>query len=397
MKNIEEQLNNLQKTVMNTEEKGAVRGAVVSYMKENPQKTNSFVRNSGDSRLQYRTSNFNNRLITKTRMTIAIIIALLLGGGTSFAAENALPGDVLYPIKVYVNENVQELAAVSDRAEAKVQAKLAERRLEETEKLAAEGRLSTEISADLKLRFEEHAEKSKERRSKVEDGDDAEEAAEINSDIEVSLKMHQKLLEDIGDGDQKTEDLVKDILEGVRHHLKETGEKRASMEERAFTGEGSDAKTAVEGAMKAAQNKIDEVAKFLEAKKATLSVHVMEGARAHLKEANAAMAEGKAKMAVPAYRDAFSLFKKAAREAQEAKIFAATANDLKLEIKGLGDIRIEMEDEREVEKTEDKKGEMDGKDESRIETEIKVETNGEVEVGDDGVSAHGDSQINLGL
>jgi hypothetical protein len=393
MKNIEEQLNNLQKTVMNTEEKGAVRGAVVSYMQENP----LIVRNQEDSRLQYRTSNFNNRLITKTRMTIAIIIALLLGGGTSFAAEGALPGDVLYPIKVYVNENAQELAAVSDKAEAKVQAKLAERRLEEAEKLAVEGRLNAETSADLKLRFEEHAEKSKEHRSKVEDGDDAEEAAEINSDIEVSLKMHQKLLEDIGGGDQRTEDLVKGILEVVRHHLKETGEKRASMEERAFTGEGPDAKTAVEGAMTAAQNKIDEVVKFLEAKKATLSVHVMEGAQAHLKEANAAMAEGKAKMAVPAYKDAFALFKKAAREAQEAKIFAATAGELKVERKDSGEVRIEAEGERKSEKIEDRNDEASDKNEDYTGTEVKTEANGEVEVDDDGVSVDGDTKIRIGL
>src|SRR5947209_4376108 len=32
-------------------------------------------------------------------MPVIIIIALLLGGSSSFAAEHALPGDVLYPVK----------------------------------------------------------------------------------------------------------------------------------------------------------------------------------------------------------------------------------------------------------------------------------------------------------
>lgn len=33
-------------------------------------------------------------------MQIALLIALLLGGGTSIAAQNALPGDMLYSVKV---------------------------------------------------------------------------------------------------------------------------------------------------------------------------------------------------------------------------------------------------------------------------------------------------------
>jgi hypothetical protein len=390
MKTIEEQLNMLQKTVMNTEEKGAVRGALLSYMQENP----AVVRKPEDSRLQYRTSNVNNSLINKKNMTLAIIVALLLGGGTSFAAENSLPGDVLYPIKIHVNENVQELVAVSDEAEAKVQAKLAERRLEEVEKLAADGKLTAETSADLRLRFEEHAEKSKEHRGKVEEGEDEDAAEDINSDIEVSLRMHQNLLEDIGGASVETEGLVRGILEGVKHHLKETGEKRASMEERAFTGEGADAKTAVEGVMKSAQNKIDEVMKFLEAKKDTLSAHVLLGAQAHLKEANAAMAEGKAKMVVPAYKDAFALFKKAAREAQEAKIFATTAGELKIKFKDNSEVRPEVGHDDKIEKTEDGDGD---KNEDRSGTEIKVEASGDVEVDDVGVSLDNDTNVHVGL
>lgn len=389
MKNIEEQLNMLQKTTMNAEEKGVIRGAVFSYMQENP----VVVRNSGDSRLQYRTSNINNnRLINKKTMTIAIIIALLLGGGTSFAAENALPGDVLYPIKIHVNENVQELAAVSDEAEAKVQAHLAERRLEEAEKLAAEGRLNTEISADLNTRFEEHSQKSKEHRGKVEKEDNA---ASISSDIEISLGTHQKLLEGVGDEKPEMKGFLGGILEGVGLHLKDASNDRLEIEAKVFAGMGSDVKASAEGALKAAQNKIDEVTKFLESKKASMSAHVQAETSAHLKEANAAVAEGKAKIEAQAYGDAFALFKKAAREAQEAKVFAETAGELKIELKNNSEVRIETEREHNSSvKIEDEAGD---KDETHNGTEVKIEANGEVEVDDGGVSVDDNTKIRIGL
>ncbi len=398
MKNIEEQLNNLQKTVMNTKEHDAVRGAVVSYMQENPV---VLVRNSEDSRLlKYQRAKMpivNNHLITKIRMTIAIIIALLLGGGTSFAAENALPGDVLYPIKIYVNENVQELAAVSDKAEAKVQAHLAERRLEEAEKLAVGGKLTAETSADIKARFEKHLEKSKERRMKVQEKSDAEAVADISSDIEVSLGIHQNLLMNIEDAKPEMRGFVGGLLDGIRLHLRDASEDRANIEAKIFAGAGGGTEASAQGTMKAAQNKIDEVKKYIENRKGKLSLEIYAEAGAKIKTAEAAMAEGKAKIEAKAYADAFALFKKAAREAQSAQLFAVTAGNLKIEIKDKGGVRLEVEEEHknEVKESEDRKS--DDKDEASVNTEIKIEANGEVEVDDDRASVDGGTKIRLGL
>lgn len=265
-------------------------------------------------------------------MTLAIIIALLLGGGTSFAAENALPGDILYPIKIHVNENVQELAAVSDEAEAKVQAKLAMRRLEEAEKLAAKGWLNAKTSVNLKNRFEEYSKNSKEHQAKLEK-DDANAAANISSDIEVSLGMHKKRLEDIEDTKPEAEDFLKEILEEVKHHLKESGDDRLEIEAKVFEEEGSDAQKSIDEVLSSAQNKIDEVRKFVDSKKNTVSVNASGEVDVYLKAAVATIAEGKAKIKAKADADAFALFKKATREAQTAKLFAAFASNAEIEIK----------------------------------------------------------------
>lgn len=320
MMNIEEQLNMLKNTTMSTEEKSAIRGAVASYMVKNP----AVVRNPEEDRLQYRKTSNNNKmfssLISFKSMTIAIIIALLLGGGTSFAAENALPGDALYPIKVHVNERVQELAAVSDEAEVKVQAKLATRRLEEAEKLAVQGRLDAQTQNDLDTRFTKHYEKAR-----VSIASDANISAETVADFEVSLAAHAQILANVETG--RSQKQLVNLRDNVRESLSVVSNTRENAETRAVSAEAN-VQVSAEGALKAAENKIAEVRKFFEAKKEQLSANAQAEVRIRLDASTAAVAEGKAKIEAKAYADAFALFKKASREAQSAKLLIVAYQDL---------------------------------------------------------------------
>lgn len=95
-----------------------------------------------------------------TYMPIAILIALMVGGGTSYAAQGAVPGDFLYPVKTEVNENVRAAFAVSAEAEAELQADLIAERLEEAQELQAEGRLDEEATETLTAELKVHAEKA---------------------------------------------------------------------------------------------------------------------------------------------------------------------------------------------------------------------------------------------
>ena len=40
------------------------------------------------------------------RVVAPLMLVIIIGGGTSYAAESSLPGDLLYPVKIHVNENV---------------------------------------------------------------------------------------------------------------------------------------------------------------------------------------------------------------------------------------------------------------------------------------------------
>ncbi len=92
------------------------------------------------------------------RMTMAgLLLFVIAGTGTVSAAQGALPGDLLYPIKVSVNEKMEVALAPTPAARAQVQAKLAERRVDEAQTLASQGRLDKKTAETLTVDFDEHA------------------------------------------------------------------------------------------------------------------------------------------------------------------------------------------------------------------------------------------------
>jgi len=75
-------------------------------------------------------------------VAMSLVIVLVAGVGTTYAAVNALPGDPLYSIKINVAEPVEHVLTASGESQAQWDVTLANRRLEEAEKLAAAGTLT---------------------------------------------------------------------------------------------------------------------------------------------------------------------------------------------------------------------------------------------------------------
>lgn len=92
------------------------------------------------------------------RMSLAgLLLFMLAGSGTVSAAQGALPGDILYPIKLAVNEKVEVALAPNASAKVEVQVRLAGRRVAEAQTLAAQGRLDEKTANLLTDDFNEHA------------------------------------------------------------------------------------------------------------------------------------------------------------------------------------------------------------------------------------------------
>lgn len=155
------------------------------------------------SRTMYSRSRTRNRI--KKTMPIALLIALLMSGSVSYAAEGTAPGDTLYPVKIHVNENVRGALALSDTAKAKLEVELADRRLSEAEQLESEHRLDATSTLELKTEFEQHRSRAGEHLRKVEDRN-SDDAAAISLDFDTRLDSHRSTLGLLGiDGDDDDE------------------------------------------------------------------------------------------------------------------------------------------------------------------------------------------------
>ena len=125
---------------------------------------------------------------------ITLLIAAVVGGGTSMVAENALPGDLLYPVKISINEEVRAALAFSGGAKADWEARRAERRLEEAAKLAEKGELKAEVLAKIESNFSAHADRVKTRIQEMEARGQTKAAVDLATKFEQSLQSHQDIL-----------------------------------------------------------------------------------------------------------------------------------------------------------------------------------------------------------
>ncbi len=93
------------------------------------------------------------------RMSMAGLLFFVIagGGGVSAAAQGALPGDVLYPVKISINEKVEVALAPDAAAKSVVEVKLAERRVAEAKTLSAQGKFDAKTADTLSADFDAHA------------------------------------------------------------------------------------------------------------------------------------------------------------------------------------------------------------------------------------------------
>lgn len=81
----------------------------------------------------------------KTMIPLILILTLLGGGaGATFASQNSLPGDILYPVKI-ASEKVETILVLNDVKDAKLHLDFATRRLNEINKLSEKGKVNVAV------------------------------------------------------------------------------------------------------------------------------------------------------------------------------------------------------------------------------------------------------------
>ncbi len=309
----------IKRVKLSSEEKERGRSALRAFIATNP------VREGVFSRLisQKRQRSIVERLFIHP-MPIALIIALILGGGVTFAAEQSLPGEALYPVKINVNEQVRSLLAVSDDAEARLQANLAERRLEEAEKLAVDGRLNDDVLAKIESNFDGHAARVATRIEAMKNTpNDNANAVAVGSRFEASLRAHEEILNRLAEEKKEEGSHIAPIVAKVRDASDDIDLIRVEAE----TNVAATADTNVETSLKEraarkqreAEQKIKDVRAFME-KNPSATVAPYVEVKEKLKLAEKLLESGKQYMELKAYGKAFITFQESWNVAQKAWI-----------------------------------------------------------------------------
>ncbi|OHA46700.1 MAG: hypothetical protein A3A80_02465 [Candidatus Terrybacteria bacterium RIFCSPLOWO2_01_FULL_44_24] len=341
--------NNLQKLIneaklwgLTVEERNGIRRNLLAFMESNPQGVHGFG-------AEARVSNWHV-LFTAKPVALFLSIILILTGSTSlsFAAENSLPGEILYPVKVNIIEEVRSALASSTETKAKWESERMAVRLEEAEALANNGQLTPKLRAEIEYNFEKHAQRVDEHVAKLEDEGNVRAVAQVSSNLEVSLEVHQAILENLADQESAAEEIDNGVIGQSEELLIKIEEKkdfasldRQDSEEKVYEQPTDAAEATAQAGLQEAEKRIVQVQDFIyndnKSSKSSADFSLMERSRARLLSAKQILDDGKVKLEAKDYAEAFVLFQAADRAARRAQLIMETKNNL--------DIEIELDDD----------------------------------------------------
>jgi len=418
-----------------------MRGDMLSYMKEHPAAV-SPVRKSDPIRHSMGIGKHFplHLLVTHNRMFAGIFLAIIaaFSGGTVFAAQGALPGDVLYPIKVNVNEEIRGAFTVNAEAKVAWETTLAERRSHEAAALETEGALDADIAADLSARLATHIDKAESLMAELEAKGNLEAAANAQSRLEALLSVQQRIFQSLEDDatadtdDDTTDDSATttpstddDDADEDEHvlpitHILNALEHKADVQARvrADYAEKLEEKDEDDRARTLAQTKQVTETKITTTEKILLTFEEKNGART---EAHAAFdaavtmkQEADRKLLAKEYGDAFELYHKAQTMLDRVHLFLRTSAAVGIEVRidtdnddDKNDDRNRSDEKHEDVNDQDTDDEQNADDADEKEDDddtdeddalnIEIETDALLDIDDKETRSESKSRVNIGL
>ena len=147
---------------------------------------------------RYRLQNLKRRIVMTWVVIVTTILSLISGTGAVYASNDALPGDTLYSVKMWI-ENIQ-LAIAPEDVDTGLHMRFAEHRIEEAVELILEGRFND--LGEAVDGYQKRAELLTQTMERLE-VEDSEEAVKLRLELEVKLQEQARLLEEfIEDGEE---------------------------------------------------------------------------------------------------------------------------------------------------------------------------------------------------
>ncbi|HPS21561.1 MAG TPA: hypothetical protein PLO44_02020 [Candidatus Paceibacterota bacterium] len=189
---MEEQFNNLITKIRNEKmtenEKAAIWFRVETFAKNNP---------VGSSKLVKYPYFSAHHFFTAGKVFATSILLVVFGfGGLSYSSASSLPGDLLYSIKINVNEKIEEKLTFTPEKKINLRKKRIETRLTEVESLIKENKVTKKNREIVEKNIKVEKEKIESELKQIQE-QNPEIAVAAKAEIENSIKDHQEKIDSL--------------------------------------------------------------------------------------------------------------------------------------------------------------------------------------------------------
>ncbi|MES3004578.1 MAG: hypothetical protein V4690_00525 [Patescibacteria group bacterium] len=192
---------------MTQDEKLAGLNSIKSFMAQHP------VKEAATPSPFYHTFFATHRMLLGSMAMLVLIVSVT--GGTSSVAQYALPGDLLYPVKINVNEKLESFMSFDTETKALVEIKHIDNRLMEAETLQTANKLDGTRKADIESGFKSDIKNAVEHINTLNSQGNRKNANKIKINIESSLTKYKGVVDKILE--KKTEENNADYYDNKRN------------------------------------------------------------------------------------------------------------------------------------------------------------------------------------
>lgn len=191
-------------------------------------------------------------------VSFALIVFLIIGTGTSYAASKSLPGNILYSVKVGINEKITELF-LSQAGKAKFEAGLINKRINEAQILIEQDKFTEKAQTQLTEQFNKHIYNISSDLQTLRQNGELNVSLDISNNLELALQEKEEEFNKSGE----KKDLEK-IVEYARLARQSVSSSRLETEDvisETSSNENSEAQIIAETKLSSALKLIDSVEK----------------------------------------------------------------------------------------------------------------------------------------
>ena len=254
LKNLKESSKNIK---LETNERISARETLLMFMNENPLKQEKVLPSYQPILISNTKSPYVPEIwFAKYQSLIQnlAIVVFVFVLGTGVYAEKALPGGLLYGIKISVNENLRSTVSLTDKQKVNYNIDAIERRLTEGEKLAIDGSLTVSKSENLKNLIDKNLTNIGTFALNYEKSGDSGFALNIFSQTLTLLKGHHALLSNLSlESVDSTQNDVSVMLFAIQDQKQKIEEARLAVESKILSDENTNIEISTLEALKSTE------------------------------------------------------------------------------------------------------------------------------------------------